>query len=247
MKAVELNNVTVKRGKFKALDNMNFEIDEGSFASIVGPNGAGKTTLLKLILGLIKPEVGEVKVFGKNPTKVPAGSLGYVPQIKTFDRSFPALPVELVASGLKAEWTAKIDKKIKEDICEALERAGAAEIANRPLNKLSGGELQRVFLARSLVRKPKLMLLDEPAAGIDATGENDMHKILDDYQSETGAAIAMVTHDWEAAYHHSDMVMLLDRRMICYCSPEKAFSEDYLRETFSHIGHRHEIMFGAKK
>ncbi|OGU13696.1 MAG: ABC transporter ATP-binding protein [Ignavibacteria bacterium GWB2_35_12] len=240
---IEIKNLFVNFARYSALENLNLSIPGGSFVSVVGPNGAGKTTFLKVILGLLKPNQGSITILGKQTDELSPFDLGYVPQVKTLDRSFPAMPIELVSTGLKAKWPGKMKQKDKKPVMEILEKVGAGNLAKRPLNKLSGGELQRVYLARALIRKPKILVLDEPATGIDWIGENDIHKIIDDYKSEFNATIIMVTHDWEAAYHHADHVLMLNRHILCFDTPDKAFTEQCLRQTFGHVGHRHEMIF----
>jgi len=243
---VAFENVTVRFGSHTALENITLEIKGGLFITIVGPNGGGKTTFLKLILGLLEPTIGNVNVFGEKPLKNLTQAIGYVPQIKTFDRSFPALPIELVATGLTGSWISILSKAQKKLALEALDQVGATNLARKPLGKLSGGELQRIFLARSIIRKPKLLLLDEPASGIDVAGEIDFNNILEDYKKRQNATIIMITHDWESAFHHSDYVLLLNRSVICYDEPKKAFSEKWLRIAFGHLGHSHDMIFGVK-
>ncbi|ROL59084.1 metal ABC transporter ATP-binding protein [Bacteroidetes/Chlorobi group bacterium ChocPot_Mid] len=240
------NNVSVVFGKHTAIENINLTISPNTVVTVVGPNGGGKTTLLKVILGLVKPTSGELLINGKDTCSLPPSVIGYVPQIKTLDMSFPALSIELVASGLKNNWVAWLSKDEKKKSLEALEKVGAKHLANRQISKLSGGELQRVFLARSFVRNPEILLLDEPVTGIDFVGENDIHNIIEEYRKESNTTILMVTHDWEAAYHHADKVILINRNLICYESPDHAFSEKNLRMTFSHIGHKHEMIFGVQ-
>ncbi len=244
--AVIFEKVTVRFGTHTAIEDISLEIKDGLFITVVGPNGGGKTTFLKLILGLLEPSSGVVKVFGVKPLKNATQAIGYVPQIKTFDRSFPALPIELVATGLTGYWIGILSKEQKKLALEALEQVGATKLAKKPLGKLSGGELQRIFLARSIIRKPRLLLLDEPASGIDVAGEMDFNNILEDYKKRQNATIIMITHDWESAYHHSDYVLLLNRTIICYDVPGKAFSEKWLRIAFGHLGHAHEMIFGVK-
>ena len=105
--------------------------------------------------------------------------------------------------------------------------------------------MQRIYLARSIARHPKILLLDEPASGIDVNSENDLNLILDSIRDKTDTTIVMVTHDWESAYHHSDRVALLNRKLVCFDIPEKAFCDQALRTTFGHEGHKHKMIFGA--
>ncbi|MFA6569818.1 MAG: metal ABC transporter ATP-binding protein [Bacteroidota bacterium] len=242
--AIEIKQLTLSFSKYVALDNINLSIEENSFITIVGPNGAGKSTLLKVILGIITPTIGEVLLYGKPLQSISPKDIGYVPQIKTLDRTFPALPIELVATGIKGSWIGRLNKSEYKKALEALEQVGAKHLERRPLNKLSGGELQRVYLARAVVREPKLLILDEPATGIDYIGETDIYKIIDEYQNTKGATVLMVTHDWDAAYHHADFILLMNRSLICFEKPDKAFSEACLRQTFGHVGHKHDMLFG---
>ena len=126
-----------------------------------------------------------------------------------------------------------------------MERFSSIDLADRQISSLSGGELQRVFLARATAVKPQLLLLDEPATGIDAIGEIDMYELLESYQKTENATALMVTHDWEAAYHHSSHALLLNKSIICLDKPDKAFEGENLRKTFGHIGHRHEMKIGV--
>jgi len=244
---IKIKDVSVLFGKHTALENINLEIFSNTVVTMVGPNGGGKTTLLKVMLGLVRPSLGEISINGKQIDKLSPNIIGYVPQIKTLDMTFPALSIELVASGLKKNWVARLTKEEKKLSFESLEKVGASHLANRQISKLSGGELQRVFLARSFVKKPEILLLDEPVTGIDMLGESDIHNIIEEYKKETSTIIIMVTHDWEAAYHHADKVVLLNRNLICFNSPDLAFSEENLRKTFSHIGHKHKMIFGVEK
>lgn len=237
--AIEINNLSINFADIKVLENINFKGNEGSFVSIVGPNGAGKTTLMKVLLGLVKYNTGEVKIFGKSPTEVDPALVGYVPQVKTMDRNFPALAIELVTSGLSRRWPWFVKGEEKQRAIEALSLVKANELANRSLSELSGGELQRICLARSIVRNPKLVVLDEPATGIDAIGEADLYNLLEAYQEKSNATILMITHDWHVANHHSDFVLLLNRKQVSFGPPAESLSESNLRMAFGHIGHIH--------
>lgn len=237
--AVEIKNLSLNYGEIKVLEDLNLTIPEGSFVSIVGPNGAGKTTFMKILLGLVKYDSGEIKIYGKTPDKVDPALIGYVPQIKTMDRSFPALAIELVTSGISRRWPWSVKGNAKQKSLEALSLVKAENLANRTLSELSGGELQRVCLARSIVRNPRLVVLDEPATGIDAIGEADLYNLLEAYQQKSNATILMITHDWHVAHHHSDFVLLLNRKQISFGPPAEALSENNLRTAFGHLGHIH--------
>jgi zinc transport system ATP-binding protein len=240
--AVSVEDLVVRFGNHAALDEISFAASTGDFVAVVGPNGAGKTTLLKVLLGLVGPDAGAVRLFGARPRNAPNDVVGYVPQIKTLDRTFPAQALDLVVTALRHRWPFRIDSAERSRAVAALERVGASHLAERSLGTLSGGELQRVYLARSLVREPRLLILDEPATGVDAAGTTDLFDLLDTYQHTHQATVLMVTHDWNAAYHHATHVLLVDRRQIGFGPPQEALSEDCLREAFGHIGHAHAML-----
>ncbi|MGQ9559223.1 MAG: metal ABC transporter ATP-binding protein [Candidatus Oleimicrobiaceae bacterium] len=241
--AIEVEDLSVRFGDHVALSRVNLRVPEGAFVAIVGPNGGGKSTFLKVLLGLLPATSGSVRIWGQPPQEMPPELVGYVPQVKTMDRTFPALSIELVMTGATRRWPWLPGRRARQEALSAMARVGAAHLAERPLAKLSGGELQRVCLARSMVRRPKLVMLDEPATGIDAIGEADMYHMLETYQQESGATLLMVTHDWHAATHHADLVLLLNRTQISFGPPQQALSEDNLRAAFGHIGHPHSLKF----
>lgn len=245
MYSIEVNDLNVTLGAYRALEGINFALEDDSFCVIVGPNGGGKTTLLKVLLNVEKPTSGSIKIFGSDQTKQPKYSIGYVPQIKTLDRSFPATALELVSSGITGFWQSTMQGGLKERAREALALVGAEKLAQRQLSKLSGGELQRIYLARSIARSPRLLLLDEPATGIDQAGAKGLIDLLDNYRNQTHATIVMVTHDLDSAYHHADRVLLINHKQLCFDRPKVALSECYLREVFGHIGHKHEMIAGG--
>ncbi len=236
---LEINDLSVRMSNLAILEEINLTVRTDEFIAIIGPNGAGKSTFLKVLLGIIPVTSGSVRLFGNSVQDISPEWIGYVPQIKTMDRNFPAMSIELVMTGLNQRWPWRYKSKKSALAIDALERVGASHLAYRPLNKLSGGELQRVFLARSLAREPKLIMLDEPATGIDVTGEADLYRVLDNYQKETKCTILMITHDWEAVQHHVSHVMILNRKLVGYGPPEKALTDECLRRAFGHIGHEH--------
>lgn len=243
--SVEIKDLSFSYGQIKVLENINISVPDNSFVSIVGPNGAGKSTLMKILLGLAKNYSGSISIFGNPPGQVDPALIGYVPQIKTMDRNFPALAIELVTSGLTRRWPWSVKGNEREKAIDALSMVKAENLAERTLSELSGGELQRVCLARSIVRSPKLVVLDEPATGIDAVGESDLYNLLDAYQEKSRATILMITHDWHVAHHHSDYVLLMNRKQVCFGAPKEALSENNLRIAFGHIGHEHGIILNG--
>ena len=244
--AIKTTNLTVEIGNNIILDNINVEINKGDFVAIVGPNGSGKTTFLKALLNIIKPAAGEIKIFGNKLDEIEPGDIGYVPQIKTIDRSFPANAIELVLSGVRARWLGVKTREEKKLAIQMLSLVGAEGYAKKQISELSGGQLQRVYLARCFASNPKLLLLDEPATGVDLVCEATINEIIEEYNKRRGVTVLMVTHDRTAAYHHTNKVMLLNKQLIYFGNTGEAFTELNLMKTFSHLGHKHKVTFGLK-
>lgn len=238
--ALHVHHVSVRFGDAVVLEDVTFDLPAGESLAIIGPNGAGKSTLVKVALGLTTPQRGHAAIFG-DPAGDHAELIGYVPQLKTFDRTFPATALELVVTGLRQRWPARVRPEEAERAQAALERVGAGGLTHRPLARLSGGELQRAYLARALVRRPALVLLDEPATGVDFLAEHDLHDLLEEYQADTGATIVMVTHDLSAARYHASRVLVLNRRVHGYGPPEVVMSEQCLEQAFGHRHHAHAL------
>lgn len=239
--ALHYHHVDVRLGDAEILSDVTFDLPAGAFLAIVGPNGAGKSTLVKVGLGLVHTQAGHAAIFGTDAGHAPE-RIGYVPQLKTFERSFPATALELVVSGLRRRWPARVRPAEREQACRALAQVGADRLTDRLLSRLSGGELQRVFLARALVREPDIVFLDEPATGVDYLAEHDLYDLLDRYQSDTAGTIAMITHDLAAARHHATHVLLLNRTMHGFGPPDDVLTDDRLRETYGHAGHGHSVL-----
>lgn len=244
---VSAKELTVRYGERTALEGVDFEVPGGAVLSIVGPNGAGKSTILRALLGLVRPDGGEVRVFGRDPRRTKPGSIGYVPQLKTLDPRFPALALELVLSSLRRRWPGPFGAADRKRAMDALAHVGAADLARRPLAKLSGGEMQRVYLARCMVAEPRLVLLDEPVAGVDAVGERDFYHHLEEFRDRMGATLVIITHDWQVASYHSTHVLVLNRRRIGFGPPAEALTEECLREAYGHLGHAHDELHGREK
>jgi len=240
--AVEVKDLTVRFGNHVALEKISLCVPAGARLAIVGPNGAGKSTLLRAILGLVPAREGTVEVGGEPPARIAPDWVAYVPQVKTLNRSFPAISLELVISGLRRRWPGRISREDRARAEGALALVGGERLAGRPIRRLSGGELQRVYLARTLVSEPRLILLDEPLTGVDAVGEADFYHILEEYQERTGVTLFIVTHDWDVATYHSTHVLLIDRKLITFGPPKEALTEECLRKAYGHLGHSHEML-----
>lgn len=232
MIAVETENLSVTLGGKPVLTNITSQVHQGEFVAVLGPNGAGKSVLLKVLLGLVQPTTGRARIWGHEPDEVPAEWIGYVPQAKTLDRNFPAIAMELVVTGLHRRWQGWFSATEKRAALEALAQLGSEHLAERPISTLSGGELQRVYLARSLVRQPRLVLLDEPVTGVDTVSESGFYGVLREYRDRSGATIIMVTHDWEVAAHNACHVLVLNRQLIAFGSPAEVLCTDCLKRAY---------------
>ncbi|MBN2874281.1 MAG: metal ABC transporter ATP-binding protein [Spirochaetales bacterium] len=190
--AIRFDDVSFSYGDVTVLDSARFHIHEGEFAALVGPNGAGKTTVLKLLLGLASPSSGRVTIFGK-PPRDQLRSIGYVPQHASYDPAFPISVLEVVRmgrlSGARRRFTADDDRAVQ----RALELAEVTDLATRPYSALSGGQRRRVLVARALAAEPRLLVLDEPTANMDAESEDRLFRTLGGIKGQ--ATVLIVTHD----------------------------------------------------
>jgi zinc transport system ATP-binding protein len=205
-------NVSFAYDGFPVLRNVSFHIDEGEYVGIIGPNGGGKTTLFKLILGFLKPTHGKILFYGK-PTADVTDFLAYVPQTLRHDRQFPISVLEVVLGGLlhRLPWYGRFSKKDHEDALCALDKVGLREFQNRQFGTLSLGQTQRVLIARAIVSRPKLLLLDEPTASVDSHSEAEIHKILASLRNEI--TLLMVTHDIRTIIQDVQRVILVQNEV----------------------------------
>ncbi len=207
---VEINNLTFAYNGEIALEDVNLEIRQGDFMAMIGPNGGGKTTLLKLILGLLKPDTGVIRIGGQSSQKASA-SIGYVSQDVHINRSFPITAMDVVLMGKltpKKRWARKTESNRQEALA-ALERLEMASLAEKKIGELSGGQCQRVFIARALVTQPQLLLLDEPTTSIDTKGQAEFFEILKDINQDV--TIVFVSHDLLAVSRYVKSVACVNR------------------------------------
>lgn len=193
---------------------VGFSLGRGDFVALTGANGSGKSTLLKLILGELAPLSGRIALFGQAPRGIKDFSMvGYLPQNDSSGLGFPATALEIVSLSLYSslKFPKFITAAVRAQALEALRLAGMEDYAQVPLSEMSGGQRQRVYLARTLIHTPKLMLLDEPATGVDAEHVTSLYTLLKKLTQETGLCVLMVTHDVARAAGFVDYALCLEQ------------------------------------
>jgi zinc transport system ATP-binding protein len=218
-KVVKLDDIWVHYNSTPILEGISLSIEQNDFLGIIGPNGGGKTTLLKVILGLVQPSHGRVSVLGKPPQRS-RSSIGYVPQHNLFDSAFPisVWDVTLMGRYSKTGLFRRYSTDDRKMARNALQTVDMLEHKNKQMSKLSGGEQQRVLIARALVSEPRLLLLDEPTASVDSTMQTEFYEILDRLKQRM--AIVLVSHDISAVSVYVDKIACLNRQLFYHGSPE---------------------------
>lgn len=206
---VVCDKLYVERDGVPVLKELTLSVHKGDFLAVLGPNGGGKTTLLKVMLGLIKPTSGTVRVFG-GPPGATTGRIGYVPQSLQFDRAFPISVREVVLMGRlsKSRLFRRYGREDHAKAAKALEVTGLTALADRRIGSLSGGELQRALIARALAGEPELLLLDEPTASVDPEMKTTIYDLLD--KLKRNHTIVLVTHDTGTIAHHVSRIACLN-------------------------------------
>ena len=229
---LSINGLWAGYGPTVALENITLQVFQGGITGIIGPNGSGKSTLFKVVLGLLRPWRGEVLVFGQ-PSLAQRALVGYMPQIETVDWDFPitvgdvALMGRYSGLGLFRRPTRE-DRRASES---SLDRAGVGHLRKRLIGELSVGQRRRVLLARSLAHNPRLLLLDEPLAGLDATAQHQLLDILRDLQGG-GTSVVLSTHDLSCVAVACHRAACLNRHLVAHGTPEEVLTERVLSETF---------------
>lgn len=204
--AVMVKDLNYLIGEKYILKNINFSIKKGEFVGIVGPNGAGKSTLIKILIGEIDNYVGEVMVRGK---------IGYLPQVQTFNREVPINAYQFVKMGsYKNKKNVKLIEKLIEEV-------GLSGKEKQLVGTMSGGEIQRLSLARALVSEPDILILDEPEAGVDQMGKARFYELLEEFQKRLNLTIIMISHDIGMVFEKCTTVMCLNKTLHCHGPTEK--------------------------
>lgn len=211
----------------RILDEVTFWIPRGEFVCLCGPNGAGKSTFLKTALGLRRPTKGEIRVLGRPPERA-RGLVGYVPQRRN-DARFPGRAVELIVANLRGRWPLFVREHEREAARSALARVGGERLLDASLAGLSGGETQRVFLARALVTSPSLIVLDEPTAGVDAVGRAELIELMAEISASDELAAILVTHNLAAVARCAERIVYLDQgRVVAWGLPRSLLGHERL-------------------
>jgi ABC-type Mn2+/Zn2+ transport system ATPase subunit len=227
---IAIQGMTVGYGGAPVLIDVDLTVNEGELVALVGANGAGKSTLLKVIVGLLRPSSGSVRVLGSEP-HLAAPRIAYLPQAEELRWDYPLRVDDVVAMG-RIGRKGTVPPGAHRD---ALARVSAADLARRPIVALSGGQRQRVLLARALVSQPELLLLDEPATGVDPTTEEQLMTVLRDIAS-TGRTVLVSTHDLAGVVAHFRRVVCLNGRIVADGDVSLLRDDRVLRETYG--GHR---------
>lgn len=214
---ITLEDVCFDYGGPPVIEHVNLSVQRGDFLGLVGPNGGGKSTLLKIVLGLLEPGVGRVSVLGRTPVEA-RRSVGYVPQFAAFPRHFPVSVEETVLLGRlgKTRPVLGYRKSDKEVARRTMAETEIADLSARPISALSGGQVQRVLIARALASEPEILILDEPTSNIDMRAETDIFDLLKTLSARM--TIVVVSHDIGFISRYVSLIACLNRTLLCHTS-----------------------------
>ena len=213
---LETRGLTKEFRGFTAVDSVDLKVRQGHIHALIGPNGAGKTTLVRAVLGLLKPDRGQV-------WRKPKLRVGYMPQKLHVD---PTLPLSVL------RFLRLVPGVDRARALAALGEVGAEHVIDSPLQKISGGEMQRVLLARALLREPELLVLDEPVQGVDVAGQAELYRLIGVLRDRYGCGVLMVSHDLHLVMSATDQVVCLNRHVCCSGHPEQVSSDPAFVELF---------------
>lgn len=239
---IRLDGVAVSFNGQAVLDDVQLSVQPGEIVTLIGPNGAGKTTLVRVVLGLLQPERGNVR-------RAPRLRIGYMPQKLHVDATLPLSVLRFL------RLVPGVDRK---RALAALAEVGAEQVIDSPLQSISGGEMQRVLLARALLREPQLLVLDEPVQGVDVAGQAELYRLISRLRERHGCGVLMVSHDLHLVMSATDQVVCLNRHVCCSGHPEQVSGDPAFIELFGqdakslavyhhHHDHDHDLHGGVVK
>ncbi len=241
-KIIDVSGLTFYYEAHPVFENISFNLNRGDFTGIIGPNGSGKSTFLKLLLSLIRPVGGSIYLFGKEISQFRQWPrIGYIAQNNPFNNGFPASVFEVVAANLYARtgFLHIPSAKQKKDVYKALELAGMQDSIHTPIGSLSGGQQQRVYLARVLVNDPEILLLDEPASGMDTKSESGMYELLHKLNQDHHISIVMVTHDLSAVTKHANRLFCMGEQGMIEHDLSEGLNEKFVSRLYGRDVHIH--------
>lgn len=225
---LELKDVGFSYQNEPVLERINLKIEAGEYVGVIGPNGGGKTTLVKLLLGLLQPQSGKVLLWGESAERfTDRHKIGYVPQrAGNSDFRLPITVREVVEFGaLQA-------KSPKAAIDLALEQVGVMQFAKRPLTQLSGGQQQKVFIAKALASQPEVLILDEPTVGVDVKAQDDFYQLVADLNKNKGLTIIMVSHDIDVVMNEVSKLVCINEELVYHGRPKDFIEKDYMAKLY---------------
>jgi len=250
LKIIEVENLRSRYNGIHVLDDITFSVSGGDYIGLVGPNGSGKTTLIKNILGILRPESGQIRLFGQDLSKFQEWfRVGYLPQrLSSLNPGFPSTVEEIVALGLIAgrRRPGYSGDSYRDAVEKALHLLNISDIRKKKIGELSGGQQQRVLIARAIINEPDLIVLDEPAAALDPETREQFYAMLTHFNRQKNATIILVTHDIGSIGQYANKLLLVDRRIVFYGSFADFCSSSHMTDLFGihsqHvICHRHEF------
>ena len=231
---LNVDHLSLNIGKQAILEDISLTLSEGEILTIIGPNGSGKSSLVRVILGLVPATCGKVQLLNNI-------RIGYMPQHAKIDSLMPLTVGRFLLLG---------GQQKKKRLCEVLDEVGALKIINTPIQSISGGEMQRVLLARALLRKPQLLVLDEPVQGVDINGQLELYQLIQEIRDRYGCTILMISHDLHLVMAATDRVICLNRHICCSGTPEivtkdpayhNLFGSDQVALYSHHHDHSHDL------
>ncbi len=247
MSVIKVSDLSVKFEGFEIFRDINFTVEGGDYIALSGPNGSGKSTLVRAMLGLIEREDGNIWIFDKTIKDFDEWyKIGYVPQKLNINPFFPASVEEVVSMGLlsKSRLFLSLKGYDKKKVLDALEMMGILDIKNKNINKLSGGQFQRVVIARALVSEPEILILDEPTTALDPETREKFFEILSNINKDRHVTIILITHDTGTVGKYANKLMYFDRKIIFYGTFDDFCKSESMTHYFGYgsqhiICHRH--------